>query len=450
MARRFIKGNRQGGVTLIEILVAMVVMTIGLFMVYQIFPMGFATSYRSKNKTIATQLAQQKMEQILRSEEEVECRYNSTDGASYCRYRPPKIDSDEAFYGTDFDCRYYYGIPGTNRCATFDHYDKGVYDSADSWTAFDPPYDDFWWYVEVIPVLDPAANYDNYEEGTDRISLFRDYGALSRITVRVRGPIDSMSDELDRIDEMGDRRTGLTKRIPTEVVISTFVANKYIPTTEIDIDSTNSLAQGEPWDTIDDPDVIIVDNIRNFPFYNVLSKEEKTDKSLVFQVNETTGDFDYPDGETDEPTDTDHDEDHANLYRLDNIIIEKWYAGDDGSFDGPDDDSDGDEYKLYQTNKITRMEPVNPYEDLDSTGSTEISGYMYLAQPLYYNGSYDDWTMVSRETYADILMLCHPDDVDKYKFRVFLFVNIPKVVDDEDDDRKDVYENEEDYLRIEI
>lgn len=61
---RSIRG--QGGMTLVELLVVCVVLGIALLGLAGIFPVGLANLNQSKMRTVATDLGQQKMEELLR------------------------------------------------------------------------------------------------------------------------------------------------------------------------------------------------------------------------------------------------------------------------------------------------------------------------------------------------------------------------------------------------
>jgi len=54
----------KSGLTLIEVLLAMSILTIGILAVIQLFPLGLNMSRLNKNETIAINLAQAKMEEI--------------------------------------------------------------------------------------------------------------------------------------------------------------------------------------------------------------------------------------------------------------------------------------------------------------------------------------------------------------------------------------------------
>lgn len=52
------------GVTLLELLISIMVLAIGIFTIMNIFPTGFSASLKGKNRLIALQLAQKKMDEI--------------------------------------------------------------------------------------------------------------------------------------------------------------------------------------------------------------------------------------------------------------------------------------------------------------------------------------------------------------------------------------------------
>lgn len=62
--RRRQKRIAQGGISLIEIMVVLVVLLIGVFTVIRIFPIGLGTLRATENRTIASHLAQQLLEQV--------------------------------------------------------------------------------------------------------------------------------------------------------------------------------------------------------------------------------------------------------------------------------------------------------------------------------------------------------------------------------------------------
>ncbi len=423
--------RRQKGVTLLEILVAMVVMTIGLFMVYQIFPMGFATSLRSRNKTIATQLAQQKLEEILQSRQEVECLYHKSGGVDQCKYRPLQIytggianslPNESIYFGSDFDCRFYYSIPGTTRGTTVGHFDSGVLDDPASWTPFDPPMNNFWWHVQVIPVIDPAANYAAYDPTTDRGSLYRDWGCLSQVVVRVRGPVDNIGQDIARTGT-AKRLSGPTSpRIPVEVVLSTFVGNKFLPSTEFDAASWGIFVDESQKEYFKR---VMVKNIRNFPFFNRLTNEEMNDLSIIFYEDKASGNVTPVPGH--EPYVYDSSSHtysgDANKYKLDNVVIEQWDTVTNHS--------------LYQTNRLLSVEPDDPW---GNPVVSQIKGYMYFARPLYYNGSLtsnpsnpnstniNDQSMLEKDSANKLWLRGAVSDSThtRFRYRVFLYVNIPR------------------------
>jgi len=59
------KGNKVRGVTLLELLVAMIVLLIGLFVVFNLFPRAFSIAYKARAREIAYQMAQTKIERIF-------------------------------------------------------------------------------------------------------------------------------------------------------------------------------------------------------------------------------------------------------------------------------------------------------------------------------------------------------------------------------------------------
>jgi len=59
------KAGRQCGVTLLELLVALMVMMVGLFVIFNLFPRGFSVAYKARSRAVAFQLARFKLEQEL-------------------------------------------------------------------------------------------------------------------------------------------------------------------------------------------------------------------------------------------------------------------------------------------------------------------------------------------------------------------------------------------------
>ncbi len=403
MKNKMPKGKKKRGVTLLEILVAMVVLTGGLFMVFNIFPKGFAASYRSKNQTIATQLAQGRLEEIIQNKEPADCR-----GGSNCLYRMPRVISEPetgisfdpltSGMGTNCDQLYVnpgdYGVSGSTRMGTLCTFHMGVVDDYSSWEQFsENPW--FWFHVQVTPVLDRSSNYPAFDpnDNTNRKTLYRDYGSCSRVTVRVRGPIDNITN-WDTVMTAGGGR------LPAEVVLSTYVANKYLASTLIDTGGTNStfaLSPAGPHGVWNDPSKahwIIVDDIRNFTIFNTLRQAEKTPSWLfhvnsagVLPVNEIStqqarlygntagyGDRTAPPRYPDNPDSTslsynygwgqNYRHNVGNNKSLDNVVIVRRDSVSGGFETGTD-------RLLIQTNKIVTINPSN--------------NGVCLQQPLYFD-----------------------------------------------------------------
>jgi type II secretory pathway pseudopilin PulG len=442
--------RRRSGVTLLEILVAMVVLTGGLFMVYNIFPRGFATAYRSKNKTIAIQLAQRKMEEILQQRKQINCK--RPDAGSNCKFVPPttfddgqiQVDHDcnpltatvaRTWAGTNpwpagtYSCGYNYslGLPydppanhpaDSTRCI----YDMGVMDntvaSLNKWKSF-PENPLFWYFIQVIPVLDPSHSLP----AQTRLSLYRDWGACSRITVYVRGPVENMTTQWPIII------TKQSDRLPSHVALTTFLANKALGSTHIRV-GTPTGAVGTtnrdfvnviPWNSPDKIFYVNVANIRNFTFFNSLATPEK-DWSWVFHLDLASSN-NFPAGEVTSsivgrpngsnegyldpfpPPPLDDIKTYpanttlpyyryyvGNNKSLDNVMIIRRDAGPDSALETTDD------RLLCQTNKIVSLVP-NPLPNiLTQRGQEEIPGRMRFGQGLYYSSYPEDsmikcWTM---------------------------------------------------------
>ena len=290
--------KRSLGVTLIEVLIAMVILSIGLYMTYNTFPLGFAASYRSKNKTIATELAQQILERVIKNQQLSSCcKDKNIVGKTYdCRVKPMDTRLPTENYDSGYDCRYYYGgldADDNVQNGSYCFWHMGTRDVG-NWARFsgvdtDDLYN--WWYhIDVTPVIDPAQK-------------FRSGGDLCRITVSVRGPIEDLT-KWDINSKMGYK--------PTEVIVSTLKANKFMACTEID-------PTGRWGGLKTDGMAVYVENVRNFTVINrdSLTQEEMNDrpKVSIFARN-------YLD-----PTTTLDDrylnmiERDGNFYNLDNCLI---------------------------------------------------------------------------------------------------------------------------------
>lgn len=130
-AEREIKKKKKG-VTLIEILIAMTVLVIGVFAIYQIFPMGFINSFKSKVRSVATFLAAQKMEEVLSGRAELHCL---SEAGRTCKNIPVETGDDPSpgYYNSSYDCRYYYDSVGPGRGSILEYYDTGPVDNGSSW-----------------------------------------------------------------------------------------------------------------------------------------------------------------------------------------------------------------------------------------------------------------------------------------------------------------------------
>lgn len=378
--------KRRSGVTLLEILVAMVVLTGGLFMVYNIFPKGFAASYRSRNKTISTQLAQQVLEDVLQTRYEVDCKYPN------CLYVPPAVSIDSSctqwnsnytheFSAASFNCgKYYslpghYGAPGTVRCGTMGHLDTGDVSDPTTWQSFtDNPM--FWYTIKVVPVVDPYSNHAAWAAG-DRITLYRDFGSCSRVVVRVRGPIENMSNWSALMAAGGTK-------LPSEVALTTFVASKVVAHTAVRVNETNvNIANVQntdnddySWNYPEKATHILVDDIRNFTFFNHLTQAERN-KSWVYEVDEsgtiTNNSIQQrPNGANQDTTTAPYYV--GNGKGIDNVVIVRQDSVDGSWYNGND-------RFLVQTNKVVSLVPDN---SASATGAT-VPGMMVFDQPLYYD-----------------------------------------------------------------
>lgn len=277
------KRKPQKGVTLMEVMVALVILTIGLYMTYSTFPLGFSASYRSKNRTIATELAQQKMEDVINNRELIECYHHETNAD--CRCLPPDVSDTNFLYDNlTYDCRYFYGgklDSGQVKNSTYCAYHMGTKDDI-NWKPFPSPNNMWWYHIDVIPVIDPAKK-------------FRSMGDLMKITVSIRGPFikDTNFTSWDAIVKKAPRGF-------VEVVFSTLQTNKFLGATSITGIGSNGY-------------VLYVENIRNFTVINKdnLSLEESKDppKVTMYGKNESYGGYLMM------------TEQGGNFYNLDNVEI---------------------------------------------------------------------------------------------------------------------------------
>ena len=334
------KMKPQKGVTLMEVLVAMVILSIGLYMTYTTFPLGFSASYRSKNRTIATELAQQKMEDILNNREPIECYHHETNAD--CRCLPPDVnDTSYNYDNLTYDCRYFYGGKRENgivKNSTYCAYHMGTKDDI-NWKPFPSPNNMWWYHIDVTPVIDPAKKY-------------RSMGDLMKITVSIRGPFIKDSDftSWDSITKKGPRGF-------VEVVFSTLQTNKFLGAANVT--GIKSGSNGY---------VLNVDNIRNFTVINKdsLTHEELNDPSKItlYGRNTTYGGYLMM------------NEQGGNFYNLDNVEIVRR---------SPYNNISGNDIIIQasMTNKVIYIDvganPPNP----DTT--VKIPGEMTLLTPLYYD-----------------------------------------------------------------
>lgn len=177
---------RRRGVTLLEILVAIVILAIGAVTIFQIFPMAFVASNKSKAKTIAYELGAAKLE---------EARAESLFGG-------PQTDRD-----------YYWG---NSNAPNPDQNAFAKVNTAGAWRQFpsDPQY---WYRVDAAPVVDPLRKYREF--AYDRESGGGGFGSLYRLTVTVRGPLKSASDWSN---------VPVARRSAVEVVLATYISNKQL------------------------------------------------------------------------------------------------------------------------------------------------------------------------------------------------------------------------------
>lgn len=339
------KNKSKNGITLIEVMVAMVILSIGFYTTNTIFPLGFLASKRSKNRTIATQLAQQKMEDIINNREPIDC-YNHKTNAD-CRCFP--VNVGYANYNYDnltYDCRNFYGGKSENgkvKNSTFCSHHMGTDDDI-NWKPFALQNNMWWYHIDVIPVVDPAEK-------------FRSRGSLMKITVRVRGPF---------WNNVGLSDSKMKSKDIVEVVYSTLQANKFVGAGNI----TGVTVPADP-DKIGT--VINVDNIRNFTVFNEdkLTTHEKFDPPKVSLF----GHHKYK-------TPTDESDDRylmmvkqgGNFYNLDNIEIIKKITVKDITV--PVVNQQEIEVQVIMSNKIVFIEVDDSITNPDTT--EKISGKIHL------------------------------------------------------------------------
>jgi len=397
-----IRKKRTLGVTLIEILVAMVILSVGLFMVYNIFPMGFAASYRSKNRTIATQLAQETIESVIHNKtgDFVPDISGFNDGACHCqhqaggtcRFRPLEDNYNMPDYTSSFECMYFFGgdvIGGKVQDATYCKYHSGLIGTATNWNRYSDdsssPFYLFWYHIAVTPMTDPAQK-------------FRSVGNMCRITVTVRGPVGKMEDWNTLINppapggEVGsDPGLGRKAKLPTEVALSTVIANKYIPLTTIDTtyntsgwnngvydDGSGTISWYDPTDSKwQNGRTIRLNNVRNFTmFYNLaMAPEEKRDRSKVEYHEYMDWDRSGTCGDHINDKEIHMIDQGGNFYGLDNVLIVKNLQVRD---------SGGRLYRdiyVTQTNKIMLITPdttVNPEITAEIPGSITLLNLLHV------------------------------------------------------------------------
>ncbi len=348
------KRKSQTGVTLMEVMVAMVILTIGLYMTYTTFPLGFNASYRSKNRTIATELAQQKIEDIINNREEINC-YHDIANAD-CRCLPDDVnDTSHLYDNLTYDCRYFYGGKlenGKVKNSTYCAYHSGTKDDI-NWKPFALPYNMWWYHIDVTPVIDPAKK-------------FRSKGDLMRITVSVRGPFVKGQgiNDWSNID-LSDQRKKAKGFV--EVVFSTLQANKFMGAAQIDVTAVDSTNSGK---------ILKVDNIRNFTIFNedMLTDNEKYDYPRISLF----GNHKYNSVNPDTHRHLMMVKCGGNFYNLDNVEIVKKVTIKDSGTGGTGQEI---ELQAVMTNKVIFIEPDDNITTPEST--VKIPGKIYLLTKLF-------------------------------------------------------------------
>jgi len=363
------KKKSQMGVTLMEVMVAMVILAIGLYMTYSTFPLGFSASYRSKNRTIATQLAQQKMEDIINNREPIDCYNHKTN--SDCRCFP--VDVNYSSYNYDnltYDCRYFYGGKlenGKVKNSTFCSYHMGTTDDV-NWKPFPLPNNMWWYHIDVTPVIDPGEK-------------FRSRGDLMRVTVRIRGPFVKEQGISGWNDlSLSDQRKKAKGYV--EVVFSTLQANKFLGAANV---TNATIIEDVPNNKI--VTSIDVDNIRNFTVFNEdrITDHERFDPPKISLY----GHHKYK-------TIADESDDlylmmikqGGNFYNLDNVEIVKKIVVKDTTV--PLAERQEIEVQAIMSNKVVCVKANSGVSNPDTT--VKIPGKLYLFTRLYEenpeNGGY--------------------------------------------------------------
>jgi type II secretory pathway pseudopilin PulG len=379
MVNRKHKMKKNSGVTLLEILVAMSIFTVGVFMTFNIFPRGFAASMRSKNKIVATNLAAQLLENIIQDKTDL----SDAERATGCLYKPPTLtdivdpahQDDAGFTAYTWRCRYFYAVheSSTNmgiRAGTPDHFDMGDRSTLTTWKKCKDN-GQYWYHIEVTPVMDPSSNYSGFD-ATHRPFLYRDFGSCSRVTVRVVGPLDVFN--TTTWDPASNGKGG---RMPVEAILSTFVANKCLASTTVNKPITNDTYYNPGQVTAPKNAIYLaVYDIRNFTLFNGLYQEERNNPYIFYTTNESVvpncriappqSDCPYGVGKP-EVGHTNDNNFSGNDMGLDNIMIERKRT-------------EGDVFWVFQTDKIVSMWPLSA---TGGNGNT-IPGILKLEQPLYY------------------------------------------------------------------
>ncbi|MBQ7503686.1 prepilin-type N-terminal cleavage/methylation domain-containing protein [bacterium] len=239
MRNSFIKRGFRG-VTLLEILVSVAVLAVGLGIAFQVFPMGFAVSAKSKNLSLAYELAAKRLEEargrVLFGGNRANTSITNGERSFYGNLRAPNPEAagetaysqvntngqwipcgttgtPEAFYYYKVDCIPVIDTRGLY--AEFPHYYKDD-------NSFRPDT-----MAGTAPWTDNAYNSGNV--------LADGFASMYRITVTVRGPFPPPTNGLNAnalaaqsnraSDTVFNTLDDTSKHALSEAVLSTIVAN---------------------------------------------------------------------------------------------------------------------------------------------------------------------------------------------------------------------------------
>ncbi|MDQ7823009.1 MAG: hypothetical protein RDV48_09470 [Candidatus Eremiobacteraeota bacterium] len=158
----------EKGVTLLELLVAMIVMLIGLFVVFNLFPRAFAIAYKSRAREIAFQLARTKIERIFAQSV---APGDTNLGAEFCdTFNGTGASNSHAAtsYASTTDYDTLFSIYSTDIASMTPSSDYRAFESA--YYSEVPASDAFKYRAEVISVSDPHLIYS--DTITRRITIY--------------------------------------------------------------------------------------------------------------------------------------------------------------------------------------------------------------------------------------------------------------------------------------